>query len=202
MSHRGIKEKGDEQWRKEQARSNPESSRLTEKGGPGRWCEVSGLAFPKPEKRGPKPRKPIQRSGRPKRSGKRIPRVTQTPRGKEEAALNDLFSRVIRARDEICRIQLRCTPAFERYSQDAAHLFPKGAYPRLRWDLRNAVGACRDCHRHMTKHPAEWQGWIKSRLNVQDWEDLMRIHLVGPSPDRAEVRATLTAALEQYRRVL
>lgn len=52
----------------------------------------------------------------------------------------------------------------------------------------------------MGTHKAEWEEFMRSRLNVQDWEDLMRIHLVGPSPDRAEVRATLTAALKQYRR--
>ena len=42
------------------------------------------------------------------------------------------------------------------------------------------------------------EAFIKSRLNVHDWEDLMRIHLSGPSPDRAEVRATLTAALRRF----
>jgi len=159
---------------------------------------VSGLALPKPARRGPKPRKPIARSSAPRRSAERLPRVTQTERGKEEARLNGLFSRVIRLRDEVCQIRLRCTPAFERYSQDAAHLFPKGSHPRLRWDLRNAAGACRDCHTFIDSHKAEREAFIKSRLNVQDWEDLMRIHLSGPSPDRAEVRATLTAALRRF----
>lgn len=143
-----------------------------------------------------------------------MPRVTQTPRGKEEAALNDLFSRVIRERDPQCQIS-RCRGtrsvvvmfdaeealSFGSHpSTDAAHLFPKGSHPRIRWDLRNAVGACRSCHSFIDTHKAEREAFMRTRLNVQDWEDLMRIHLVGPSPDRAEVRATLTAALKQYRR--
>ena len=154
-----------------------------------------GLALPKPERRGPKPRKPILRSAPQRRSAKRLPRVTQTERGKEESRLNDLFSRVIRLRDPFCRIGQHREP-----STDAAHLYAKGAYPRLRWDLRNAIGACRKCHSAMTVAPLTWESWVRANLNVHDWEDLMRIHLSGPSPDRAEVRVTLTAALNQFRR--
>lgn len=171
---------------------------------------MSGLAFPKPARRGPKPRKPIARSAPPRRSAKRIPRVTQTARGKEEARLNDLFSDVIRLRDEVCQINVRCKPSgsdvgdlgfyLKRYADDAAHLFPKGSHPRLRWDLRNAVGACRDCHTYMDTHKAAREAFMRSRLTVTDWDDLMRIHLHGPSPDRAEVRATLMDALRNYRR--
>ena len=151
-------------------------------------------ALPKPARRGPKPRKPIARCSAPRRSAKRLPRVTQTERGKEEARLNGLFSRVIRLRDEVCQIQMSCY----RRATDAAHLFPKGSHPRLRWDLRNAAGACRDCHTFIDSHKAGREAFITSRLNVHDWEDLMRIHLSGPSPDRAEVRATLTAALRRF----
>mgnify|MGYP006921373671 CR=1 FL=1 len=175
---------------------------------------MSGLALPKPERRGPKARKPILRSAAPRRSAKRLPRVTQTERGKEEARLNALFSRVIRLRDPRCvigrcgivpmaqnvsvRISVNGVQTGTAQTSDAAHLFPKGSHPRLRWDLRNAAGACRDCHTFIDSHKAEREAFIKSRLNVHDWEDLMRIHLSGPSPDRAEVRATLTAALRRF----
>lgn len=40
---------------------------------------------------------------------------------------------------------------------------------------------------------------MRAWLNAQNWDDLMRIHLYGPSPDRAEVRATLTAALNRFK---
>lgn len=160
---------------------------------------MAGFALPKPEKRGPKPRKPILRSAPPRRSAKRLPRVTQTERGKEESRLNALFSRVIRSRMPYCRFAVR-HPDELRPATDAAHLFPKGAYPRLRWDLRNAVGACRECHDYMGANKAELDAFMRLRLNVREREDLMRIHLVGPSPDRAVVRMTLTAALAQFRR--
>lgn len=178
---------------------------------------MTGLAFPKPERRGPKPRKPIPRSAIRrmsdevaalaetinrglKRSAKPIPRVTQTPRGKEEAALNAMWSRAVKARDPFCRFMFRC--AGTDASVDAAHLYGKGSHPRLRWFLLNGVGACRRCHDYFDRvlTPDQRQTWAMRNLGEAAVIALTAVHIVGTSPDRAEVRATLTAALKQYRR--
>lgn len=165
---------------------------------------MTGLAFPKPAKRGPRPRKPIARTSRPSR-------IRRTVRGREQAILNTLFSVVVRLRDPFCEIERCNTGAADGsrgvwgrgipdFSTDAAHLFGKGAHPKIRWDLRNAVGACRACHSYMTRRPKEWAGWLRDHLHVATFEALMQASLSGPSPDRAAVRVALTAELNRLGR--
>lgn len=150
---------------------------------------VSPLLKPAPKAR--KAPKPIVR-------GKRPARVRKTASGREKESLNRLFSQVIRLRDPWCRIG-RC-----RYikgangaapTSDAAHLFAKSIYPTLRWNLLNAVGACRYCHDAMTAKPATWVEWRDGFLTESEARTLHA--LANVSPDRAEVRAALTAQLRR-----
>lgn len=159
---------------------------------------MTGLAFPKPEKRGPKPRKPIQGSGRPKRSGKRIPRVTQTPRGKEEAALNAMWSRYIKARDPICRLRFHCHGAL---TTDACHVYAKGPHPHIRWEIANGVGGCRKCHNHFDRSMTQddRENWALEHIGESALSCLIFLRVYRQTVDRKEARAYLVAALK-YRR--
>lgn len=111
-----------------------------------------------------------------------------------------MWSSAVKARDPFCRFMFRC--AGTDASVDAAHVYGKGSHPRLRWFLLNGVGACRRCHdyfdRVLTREQRE--AWATRNLGSAAVVALLVTHNLGPSPDRAEVRATLTAALKQFRR--
>lgn len=143
-------------------------------------------APPKPAKRGPKPRKPIKR-------GKRPNAVRATDRGREKASLNALFSRYILARDPLCVVgQCGDYPLYKpARSTDAAHLFPKSIYPRIRYDKRNAVGACRACHEWGHKYPQSWQVFALTRLGSETYAALILANRTGAKIGYAEVREAL-----------
>jgi 5-methylcytosine-specific restriction endonuclease McrA len=117
--------------------------------------ERTGDPLAKPARRGPKPPKRIPRGSRPSRVRKR------DSRGKLRELADDLFSLYIRTRDEwTCR---RCGSLKWQVMQ-CAHLMPKGAYPALRYEERNAICLCYGCHKHMTHRWFEWQAFLAARI--------------------------------------
>lgn len=115
------------------------------------------MQIPKPEKRGPKPRKRIERGTRPAALAKR------GSRGKLRQLADDTMSLYVRSRDGWrCR---RCGDT--QGVQQNSHLYPKGAYPALRYNAANAVDHCAACHRFLTDRPIEFREWIHATIGAE-----------------------------------
>ena len=105
--------------------------------------------IPKPEPRGPKPRRPIKRKG-----GKRTSRC----RAQRKARLKDcdrVFSLLIRTRDD-----WTCKACGSIKNPQCAHIVSR-RYRATRWDSRNAVCLCAGCHVRFTFDPLAWDAWCQ-----------------------------------------
>ena len=121
------------------------------------------LAFPKPEKRSPKPRKPIARSKRPARVRQR------GNRGKLRELADDMQSLYVRhAAGWKCWV----CPSTEWQEMQAAHLFAKSEYRSGRYFIENVVCLCFRCHKLYTHRPATWTAYLQGRLGQERYEQL------------------------------
>jgi len=68
--------------------------------------------------------------------------------------LDKLYSIAIQARDKKC---IRCGSI---KTLCASHIYPKGTYRKMRWDLDNAFCACYRCHMHF---------WHKDVILAHQW---------------------------------
>lgn len=144
--------------------------------------------LPKPEPRAKKAPKPIAR-------GKRPARVRNTKRGREKESLNRLWSRVVMAKGPECF--LGCAPKCEGRAVDPAHLWPKSVYPSIRHLPDVGFPACRVCHTAFDGGNGMLRAAVRLRLiGAPRLVEISRLAYL-PSPDRAEVRATLTAQLRR-----
>lgn len=125
----------------------------------------------KPPKRGPKPRKAIKRGSRPSR-------VRKTASGRAKHAADIAWAKAVKAKHPTCTFRLYCAGA---PTVDAAHVFGKGAYPRLRAVLANGVGACRTCHEFYdhVMTPGQRKTWAILYLGQHVVDGLMLFHLNG-----------------------
>lgn len=113
------------------------------------------LRFPKPEKRGPKPPKPLAR--RSKRITNKLPAALGDHRERVKYA-NDLWRDLIRAKEP----RGICPNCYQRPWHDAAHGFVKGSYFNVRFDLDNGIPLCRVCHRSVdSNHEAKTSLWTR-----------------------------------------
>jgi 5-methylcytosine-specific restriction endonuclease McrA len=103
----------------------------------------------KPEKRGPKPRKPIRRTKRPAHF--RIRGGT----GKMKKLADDAMSLFVR-----CRDNWTCGKCGTTMMIQNAHIIAKGPYPAGRYEDRNTIALCQGCHRYFTARFPEWRKWI------------------------------------------
>lgn len=145
--------------------------------------------IPKPAPRAKKQPKPIARGARPAR-------VRKTKRGTERESLDRLWSQVVKSSHPLCVFRICCGGAL---AVDPAHIFGKGAYPRLRWLFLNGVGACRACH---NTYDREWsaeerKAWAVRYLGQYTVDALMDVHLKGPSFQRETLRTALTDHLRR-----
>lgn len=125
---------------------------------------MSDLLLPKPEKRGPKPRKRIARTKRPAPARKR------KLQGKLRLLADDAQALFIKTRDGWkCA---RCGRTHEQAQIQASHLFPKGAYPSLRYAPDNVVAHCWGCHRFLELHRIEFDEWIIEKFGRKKFDDL------------------------------
>lgn len=99
--------------------------------------------FPKPERRGPKPRTRIKTNVPPPRR-----RSTDIARMIEQA--DERVRRIVRARNGG-----RCERCKVNVATDTAHGWPRD-YFGTRWDLRNVFNLCRFCH--------DWLGKARVRM--------------------------------------
>lgn len=133
--------------------------------------------------------KPLKR-GKPPRRGKR-PRVREAdPLGDYRAMvkfLTPIWSRIIRARSRLCVI-CRVRPV-----TCAAHVFPKGHYPHIRFDLDCGVPLCTPCHvRFDSDH--EWGTYHRVRLLGEEKYEALRLRgLSNAKTDLSLVRIQLEA---------
>lgn len=134
--------------------------------------------LPKPEKRGPKPRRRIARSAF-------RPKVNPL-----EVRADDLFRWLIYARDGyrcfVCRGQ-RGDPVLQ-----CAHGFSR-RYHSTRWDERNAWCLCRACHKYYTHRDLEWKDWMQVQMGVASYELVRRQALRFWRPDYGLIIAVLEA---------
>lgn len=113
-------------------------------------CEKLGpwtVCIPKPEKRGPKPRRRIPRGARP-----RVVRMTSVAEEKREC---DRIARAIVFQRDGGRCQCCQTTEFCQW----AHIVSR-RYWRVRWVEENSMVLCRGCHKRFTEDPAGWDIWV------------------------------------------
>jgi hypothetical protein len=99
------------------------------------------VRFPKPEKRGRKPRQRIARGSRPRF---RLAIRFGTHREKVKFADN-IWREIIRAKE---RAGI-CPCCLKRRWAHCAHGWPKGYYPWMRFEVDNGIPLCWPCHRRV-----------------------------------------------------
>jgi len=58
----------------------------------------------------------------------------------------------------------------------ASHIYPKGAYPAMRWDLENVKILDYKCHIHFFhKNPLEAAKWIKTAIPKERLDRLLKL---------------------------
>lgn len=109
----------------------------------------------KPAKRGPKPKKRIQRNVRPRARSRKRSRVEAGDRA---------WSHAVRwLAMGVCE-----WPGCFRPATDAHHVFGKKAHPSLRYALDNGVALCRTHHVAAHADPARFRAWF-SKLFPATW---------------------------------
>ncbi len=106
--------------------------------------------------------------------------MTQLQRRNLRDRADRAFSRLVRSRG-MC---LRCG---SRSDLQCCHVFRRG-FAAIRWDERNALCLCSDCHGFYTAHPEAWERFC--RVEGVPWDDLAR-ERYGPPQDPARVLAEL-----------
>lgn len=133
------------------------------------------------KKRIPRSTEPIARNVRPRQHRKTHGLRASLP---SDAYLLDLLKKAVRLRDPIC-VVCRTRPTY-----DSMHMIGRSAR-RVRWDLDNAMGGCRECHDRFTRHSREWKEWWKRRIGTERTEALERKAAnmnVKPDPEAARDR--------------
>ena len=122
------------------------------------------MRFPKPSKRGPKPRRAIARKKKP-------PRVNPG-RGQLRVLADDLMSLFVRHKAGwVCwRCQSRAWDEMQM-----AHLFGKGAYPAGRYLEANVRCLCCRCHRYFTDRAEEWRELLIEKLGEAEYQKLWKL---------------------------
>lgn len=139
----------------------------------------------------------IRRSTRPRRSSpprrKPVSRRPKASRKKLKAECDRLFSRFIRLRDGVCRLEgdaVRCAGVLQ-----CAHLFSR-RYFGTRWDTFNAWALCAAHHVYYTHRPLEWDELL--RREVVEYEALRQMALHESMPDLEETRDNLRELVRKY----
>jgi len=109
---------------------------------------------------------------------------------------DDLWSKIVR-RSAICLARLIRHPlAPGQGPLQAAHGFPKGAYPATRYDLANGFPLCAGCHRYYTQRWEEWRDFMLAKLGDEQFAQLRERAL---SPAR---KLDMAAIVQNLRRQL
>jgi hypothetical protein len=121
------------------------------------------MTFPKPPRRGPKPRKPLRRRWGRSRRG-RLPPGLERFRELEKVA-DELWRRIVHAKSELCQ---RCGM---RRATDAHHLVSR-RYRVCRWLIDVGAHICKGCHMLVTVDGEENRALAIKLVGAERWEQL------------------------------
>ena len=77
----------------------------------------------------------------------------------QKVKLNKLVREYVILRDKIC---LRCGKSNRLH---ASHIYPRGKYPKMQFDVNNVKALCLGCHLYWWhKHPIEAKEWAEKTL--------------------------------------
>ena len=77
----------------------------------------------------------------------------------QKVKLNKLVREYVILRDKIC---LRCGKPNRLH---ASHIYPRGKYPKMQFDVNNVKALCLGCHLYWWhKHPIEAKEWAEKAL--------------------------------------
>jgi hypothetical protein len=123
---------------------------------------VRTLRFPKPKKedrakrKSHRQKKASQKTSR-RKAPPRMPAALDSYRERVKYA-NDLWRRIIRTKEPTGL----CPSCRRRKWVDAAHGWPKGPYPWMRFELTNGIPLCRVCHRRVdSDFAAKTELWVR-----------------------------------------
>lgn len=126
--------------------------------------------------------------------------ASQAPRPKplrtrliEEA--DDLFSRFIRQRGQVC--ELRLSPDCRGTADHCCHLRSR-RFLATRWDPDNAQAGCIPCHTFGHSYPAEWEAFCARLFGQEGWDAL--VALSNRSPQSTEEFRAVIAELRSLLR--
>jgi 5-methylcytosine-specific restriction endonuclease McrA len=143
-------------------------------------------AFPKPPRRGPKPRRPIpRRSGR----GKRFNPFAEYNR--LEKLCDDTYALIIRLRGFN-----RCKLCGTNSNTQCAHLISRRYHAvRHALDPQNAWCLCARCHTRWTHDPLGWDELMERTFGVAEWARRKAQARVPCRPDYSLMRVPLRLLL-------
>lgn len=97
----------------------------------------------------------------------------------EKSVLEKLLHEAVLLRDNN-----RCRWCGGNSNLQAAHIFPKGTYPKMRYNLNNVLTLCYRCHFHKWhKNPIEAGEWIRQELGLDSYNQLrLRANYVDKTP--------------------
>lgn len=114
----------------------------------------------------------------------------------EKAILEKLFHSAIRLRDKA-----QCKRCGSNVRLSASHIYPKGTYQKMRYDIDNALLLCYRCHIHWWhKNPIEaWEWYTKTvDKNIQERLKLRSQYTDKTPQDWKLIKIVLEAKIKEY----
>lgn len=107
-----------------------------------------------------------------------------------ERTADEVFSFLVRA---LCPFCVRCGHP----SEDCAHIFSR-SYRSTRWDVDNAFGMCRACHRWAHANPGRFTAFVIGIIGQAAYDDLRaRARTVSHDRDLSAIAADLRRQLRE-----
>ena len=142
---------------------------------------------PKPSRRAPRQPRPIPRRAR-------VRKIGAGTHAQQVRKANILWRDLIRAKEPSCL----CPRCLKRCWHDAAHIFTKGAYPAMRFELDNGAPLCRPCHRRIdSDHMAK----LEFALRYLGLERYARLALMSQGRGKCDMPLALMYLQQQTARI-
>lgn len=127
-----------------------------------------------------------------------IPKPVREPKAKRYIPRSNAGGRLIARAERACsrlareRVGGHCEICGGR-GTEAAHIFGKGAHPNVRFDGRNLVWACHECHMRGHREPHWWMRMVAVLLGEIQLNALSLRATVGQMDDPRLVLAAASA---------
>jgi len=82
-----------------------------------------------------------------------------------------LWSKKVKKRDGVCKA------CISKYNLEAHHIYPKSKYPSKKYDLKNGVTLCRDCHREGFLSYHQIFGYSGNYIKFYAWLFFRRVYI-------------------------